>query len=95
MDIIEEEKLIENAANVGEYLIIELKKLPGIKEVRGIGLMIGLEFEQPIKEIRNKLLTEQKVFTGVAGLHTIRFLPPLSLRLDEAKEFVATLKKCI
>jgi acetylornithine aminotransferase len=95
LDVLEEEKLIENAAKVGDFLIAELQKLPGIKEVRGVGLMIGLEFEQPIKEIRNKLLFEEKVFTGVAGLHTIRLLPPLSLSQDEAQEFLKRLRRCI
>lgn len=94
LDIIEEEKMIENAAKVGEFLLAELKKLP-IKEVRGRGLMIGLEFEQPIKEIRTKLLFEQKVFTGVAGTNTIRLLPPLCLTMDDAKEFIKRFKACL
>lgn len=95
LDIMTEEKLVENAAKVGDFLIAELKKIDGIKEVRGTGLMIGLEFENPIKEIRTKLLFEQKVFTGVAGLNTIRLLPPLCLTMDDAKEFLTRLKKCL
>jgi acetylornithine aminotransferase len=95
LEIMEEEQLIENTAKVGDFLISELKKFPGIKEIRGSGLMIGLEFEQPIKEIRSKLLFEQKVFTGVAGSHIIRLLPPLSLSMDEAKEFLVRFKKCL
>lgn len=95
LDIIEKENLIENAAKVGAYLLDELKKIDGIKEVRGRGLMIGLEFEQPIKEIRTKLLFEQKVFTGVAGTNTIRLLPPLCLTIDDAKEFIARFKRCL
>lgn len=95
LDIIEKENLIENAAKVGAYLLEELKKIDRIKEVRGRGLMIGLEFEQPIKEIRTKLLFEQKVFTGVAGTNTIRILPPLSLSMAEAQEFIARFKKCL
>jgi acetylornithine aminotransferase len=87
--------LIENAKEVGEFLISELKKLSGIKEVRGRGLMIGLEFEQPVTEIRRKLLFEEKVFTGVAGQHTIRLLPPLVLTMDQAKDFLVRLKKCL
>ena len=50
--------------------------------------MIGIEFEESIKEVRSKLLFEEKVFTGVAGTHTIRLLPPLCLTMDEAKEFI-------
>ena len=92
MDVMEEEQLVDNAARVGEYLKTELKKLPQIKEVRGQGLMIGMEFEQPIKELRLKLLKEQHVFTGVSGTNVIRLLPPLCLSMDEAKEFIDRLK---
>lgn len=95
LDIMEEEKLIENAANVGDYLLAELRQLPGIKEIRGRGLMIGIEFEESIKEVRNRLLFEEKVFTGVAGTHTIRLLPPLCLSLDEAAEFIKRFKKVL
>lgn len=65
LDVIEQEGLVANAAKVGAYLLEELKKFTQIKEVRGRGLMIGLEFEEPIKELRLKLLKEQHVFTGV------------------------------
>lgn len=92
MDVMEEEQLVDNAARVGEFLMTELKKLPQIKEVRGQGLMIGMEFEQPIKELRLKLLKEQHVFTGVSGTNVIRLLPPLCLSMDEAKEFITRLK---
>ena len=95
LDIMENEKLVDNAAKVGEFLIEELHKLPGIKEVRGRGLMIGIEFEESIKEVRSKLLFEEKVFTGVAGTNTIRLLPPLCLTMDEAKEFLARFKKVL
>ena len=95
LDIIEKEHLVDNAAKVGAYLLEELKKFPQIKEIRGRGLMIGLEFDQPIKEIRTKLLYEQKVFTGVAGANTIRLLPPLCLTMDDAKEFISRFKKCL
>ena len=95
LDVLEQENLIENARQVGDFLLEELKKIEGIKEVRGRGLMIGMEFEQPIKEIRTKLLFEQKVFTGVAGTHTIRLLPPLCLTMEQAKEFIARLKNCL
>lgn len=96
LDIIDSENLVDNAAKVGEYLIDELKKIEKIKEVRGRGLMIGIEFEEPIKEIRNqKLLMEQHVFTGVAGANTIRLLPPLCLSIDEAKDFITRFRKCL
>jgi acetylornithine aminotransferase len=95
LDILEKERMIENAANVGEYLIQELKHVRGIKEIRGRGLMIGLEFHESIKEVRSKLLFEEKVFTGVAGTNIIRLLPPLCLSLEEAKEFILRLKKVL
>ena len=95
LDVIEQEQLIENAATVGTYLIEELKKFAQIKEVRGEGLMIGMEFETPIKELRTKLLKEQKVFTGVSGTNVIRLLPPLCLNMEEATEFLNRLKKIL
>jgi acetylornithine aminotransferase len=95
LDVMEQEHLVENAAEVGAYLIEELKKFPQIKEVRGVGLMIGMEFNEPIKEIRRKLLFEQKVFTGVSGTHVIRLLPPLCLTKAEAAEFLERLKRVI
>ena len=95
LDIMENEKLLDNAKNTGDYLIDELAKLPGIKEIRGRGLMIGIEFEGSIKEIRSRLLFEEKVFTGVAGTNTIRLLPPLCLTLEEAKDFMQRFKRVL
>ncbi len=95
LDIMKEENLVENAKNVGDYLMEELRKIPGIKELRGRGLMIGLEFEEPIKEIRRKLLFEEKVFTGVAGTNTIRLLPPLCLTKEEAAAFITRFRRVL
>lgn len=95
LDAMKEENLIQNAAQVGEFLINELKKFKGIKEVRGRGLMIGLEFEEPIKELRKKLLFEQKVFTGVSGTNVIRLLPPLCLKQAEAEDFLTRLSNIL
>lgn len=95
LDVMKEENLIQNAAQVGEFLINELKKFKGIKEVRGRGLMIGLEFEEPIKELRKKLLFEQKVFTGVSGTNIIRLLPPLCLKQAEAEDFLTRLSNIL
>lgn len=95
LDVMKEENLIENAAKVGAHLMKELKSFKGIKELRGLGLMIGMEFEEPIKEIRSKLLFEQKVFTGVSGTNVIRLLPPLCLSMAEADEFLERLHKVI
>ena len=95
LDVIEQEGLVANAAKVGAYLLEELKKFPQIKEVRGRGLMIGLEFEEPIKELRLKLLKEQHVFTGVSGTNVLRLLPPLCLSMDEAALFLERFKKVL
>jgi acetylornithine aminotransferase len=80
---------------VGNYLLEELKKLNGIKEVRGQGLMIGIEFDEPVKDIRSRLLFEERVFTGVSGTNTIRLLPPLTLTMEQAKEFIARFKRVL
>jgi acetylornithine aminotransferase len=84
LDVIEQEKLIDNAARVGDFLIKECQSLAQIKEVRGLGLMIGLEFDKSIKELRKNLLFEHHVFTGVSGSNVIRLLPPLSLSMGQA-----------
>lgn len=95
LEVMEKENLVENAAKVGDYLRQELRKMPQIKEVRGLGLMIGLEFEQSVKELRRKLLFEQHVFTGVSGTNVIRILPPLCLSMQEADDFLTRFEKCL
>uniref|UniRef100_UPI0035A00047 aminotransferase class III-fold pyridoxal phosphate-dependent enzyme n=1 Tax=Prevotella heparinolytica TaxID=28113 RepID=UPI0035A00047 len=89
------ESLVENAAKVGAYLQQELKKMPQIKDVRGLGLMIGLEFEAPIKELRLRLLKEHHVFTGVSGTNVIHLLPPLCLSLKETDIFLERLRRVL
>lgn len=95
IDVMEEEKLMENANSVGNFLMKELRGIEGIKEVRGRGLMIGIEFEKPIKEIRRRLLFEEHVFTGVSGTNVIRLLPPLTLTIEQAAEFIDRFKRVI
>jgi len=95
LDVFEQEHLVENAACVGAFLLEELRKIKGIKEVRGKGLMIGLEFEEPIKELRLRLLHEQHVFTGASGTNVLRLLPPLCLSMEEAKDFINRLNKVL
>ncbi|MEG1586208.1 MAG: aminotransferase class III-fold pyridoxal phosphate-dependent enzyme [Bacteroidales bacterium] len=97
LDIIAKENLIENAAEIGDYLLEKLHemRIPGIREIRGRGLMIGLEFEESAKEIRQKLLFEQKVFTGAAGTTVIRLLPPLCLTKQQADLFLERLAKSL
>ncbi|MBQ1973071.1 MAG: aminotransferase class III-fold pyridoxal phosphate-dependent enzyme, partial [Paraprevotella sp.] len=95
LDVIEENSLIENAAKVGQYLIDSIRemKLPHVVDVRGKGLMIGIELDVPYKEIRTKLLFEEHCFTGCSGTNVLRLLPPLSLTMDEAADFLERLKR--
>ena len=95
LDIFEEEGLIDNAALVGAYLLSELQGLPGIKEVRGRGLMIGIELEFPAKELRRRLIFDEQVFTGAAGTNIVRLLPPLSLTMEEAETFLTRFKRLL
>ncbi len=96
LDVMEDEKLVENAAKVGKYLIDELRKMPEVKEVRGLGLMIGLEVEGFTgSELRRKLLFEHHIFTGGAGQYTVRLLPALSLSMDEADHFLTEFRKAV
>lgn len=93
LDIMKEEKLMDNATQTGNYLFGEIEKIGGYKELRGKGLMIGIEFDFPIKELRNKLLFEHKLFTGVAGANTLRLLPSLTLGRPEADRFLNALSE--
>ena len=98
LDIMEEEHLVENAAKVGAYLIAELKKLIGschVVDVRGEGLMIGIEFDIPYKEPRTRLIKEEHCFTGCSGTNVIRLLPPLCLSMDEAQQFIEKFKRVL
>lgn len=95
LEVMQEENLLDNVNAVGNYLMSELKKLPQIKEVRGCGLMIGMEFEEPIKEIRRRLLFEEHVFTGVSGTNVIRLLPPLTLTMEQASDFIERFKRVL
>lgn len=93
LDVIEEEKLIENAARVGEKAIARLKELGGrIKEVRGRGLMIGIEIDGDAPAERKRLLFEDKIFTGGAGATTIRLLPALNVTSDMLNQFIDALQ---
>ena len=98
LDIMEKEHLVENAAKVGNFLITELKKLVGsyhIVDVRGEGLMIGIELDIPYKEPRTRLIKEEHCFTGCSGTNVIRLLPPLCLSMDEAQQFIEKFKKVL
>ncbi|MBO5660618.1 MAG: aminotransferase class III-fold pyridoxal phosphate-dependent enzyme [Bacteroidaceae bacterium] len=98
LDVMEQEELVENARQVGEYLMERLKELqqeqPHIVDVRGRGLMIGVELDIPYKEVRNRLLFQEHCFTGCSGTNVIRLLPPLSVSKEQADAFVEKLKRC-
>ena len=89
LDIIKDEKLLENAAKMGEYLMVALRKIAGVKEVRGFGLMVGVELEIPCASIRNALLSEHNIFTGSSSdKNTIRILPALNIGEEELDIFL-------
>ena len=93
LEVIEQEKLMENAAELGEWLIAELKSIPQIKEVRGMGLMLGMSFDFPVAELRKNLLFGHKIFTGSAGdKNTMRLLPSLAVTKEELNQFLEALK---
>lgn len=97
LDVMEDEHLVENAASVGQYLLDELQKakLPHVTEVRGCGLMIGVELDIPYKEVRNKLLFEEHCFTGCSGTNVLRLLPPLCLTKNEASDFLTRFERVL
>ncbi len=88
LDILENENLIQNAEETGNYLMEKLAGISSDIQIRGKGLMIGLEFPFPVSEFRKKLLFDHKIFTGVSGQNMIRLLPPLSLSKNEADIFL-------
>ena len=103
LDVMEEEGLVENARMVGEYLMERLRSLTTadttygteILDVRGRGLMIGVDLSVPHKEVRSRLVYEQHCFTGCAGTNVLRLLPPLCLTKAEADDFIERLKKAL
>ena len=97
LDVIEQEHLIENAGEVGNYLMEKIKGLnhPKIKDVRGRGLMIGIELAEDQKPVRERLVYEQHVFTGCSGQNLLRLLPPLTFTKELADEFIDRLQKAL
>lgn len=92
LEIIEQNNLMSNAETVGNYLVEELKKLPNIKEIRGKGLMIGIELPEELKDVKKNLLFKHKIFTGEAKPNVIRLLPALNITKVEADVFLTALK---
>ena len=97
LDVIESEHLVENAASVGEYLIDRLKaaNLPHVVDVRGRGLMVGIELDVPYKEIRTRLVKELHCFTGCSGTNVIRLLPPLCITRADVDDFISRFKQAL
>ena len=94
-EVMQSEKLVENAARVGEHLLAALRQMPGLDDVRGRGLMIGIDTPEPAADVRRRLLFDRHIFTGGAGSHTVRLLSPLSLTIDEADRFLSNFKDTI
>ena len=97
LDVFEEENLVENAYEVGNYLIEKVKALnsPRIKDVRGRGLMVGIDLDCPHADVRKPLIYQEHCFTGCAGTNILRLLPPLCLTKAEADDFIERLRKCL
>ena len=92
LEVIEQDNLMNNAEEVGNYWIEELKKLPKIKEVRGRGLMIGIDLPEELKDVKKNLLFKHKIFTGESKPNVIRLLPALNIGKKEADIFLTALK---
>lgn len=95
LEVIESENLIQHAKLVGNHLMHELGLIPEISNVRGMGLMIGFDVPEHVKELKSILLHQCKIFTGEAKPNVIRLLPSLALTMEDAEIFIASLKKAI
>lgn len=95
LEVIEEEQLIQHAKKIGDHLMSELKAISEIYNVRGLGLMIGFDVPDELKQLKSILLQEYKIFTGEAKPNVIRLLPSLALTMEDAEIFIASLKKAI
>ncbi len=95
LEVIEKEQLMHNAASIGEFLMQELKSIPAISGVRGLGLMIGFDVPDELKNLKKILLKEHKIFTGEAKPNVIRLLPSLALSKTDAATFIDSLKSAI
>jgi len=93
VEVIEKENLVQNAAQVGQYLMDELNKIPQLQNVRGRGLMIGFDVPEAFKDLRKNLLWKHKIFTGEAKPNVIRLLPSLALRKKDADQLLEAIKE--
>lgn len=93
LETLENENLLKNVETVYNFLVQELEAIPSIKKIKGKGLMLGVEFDFPIKEIRTQLLNEYHIFTGAsANPNLLRILPPLVIEKEQTKPFIEALK---
>jgi len=95
LEVMEKDNLMQNAEEVGNYLIAELKKFEQVKEVRGRGLMIGIELPEELANVKKELLFTHRIFTGEAKPNVIRLLPALNLNKDQADEFLTAFRKLV
>ncbi|MBV6645261.1 MAG: aspartate aminotransferase family protein [Cyclobacteriaceae bacterium] len=96
LDVIKKEKLVDNAKTIGQYLMSELGKLNGVSEIRGRGLMVGIDLPVEAKSVRSKLLLDHHIFTGSSSnAHTLRLLPPLNITREELDIFLGSIKKVL
>jgi acetylornithine/N-succinyldiaminopimelate aminotransferase len=93
LEVIEKEKLMANAGELGDYLMKELENLPGIDNIRGAGLMIGFDVKENNPQLKKNLLWKQRIFTGEAKPNVIRLLPSLALKKEEADVFLEAIRK--
>ena len=93
MKVIRKENLLENARKMGDYLLNALRGNKAIKELRGRGLMIGIELQPEYEDLRNRLLFEEHIFTGGAGKRVIRLLPPLCISKEDCDRFIEAFNK--
>ena len=95
LDVIEKENLVDNATEMGDYFLSQLKRCAGIKSIRGRGLMIGVELEPEYADLRNLLLIDHHIFTGGSKNNVLRLLPPLCITKTEIDIFIESFKKAI
>jgi acetylornithine aminotransferase len=93
LEVIEEASLLEHAASMGGYIMDELKNIPTLQNVRGRGLMIGFDLPNEHKDLRKKLLSEHKIFTGEAKPNVVRLLPALNIRKEDADKLIEAIKQ--
>ncbi|MCZ6694238.1 MAG: aminotransferase class III-fold pyridoxal phosphate-dependent enzyme, partial [Bacteroidetes bacterium] len=96
LDILKKEHLIENAARLGEILMTHIKQISSVKSVRGKGLMIGVEFDYHVVDLRNRLVSDHSIFTGnAANPNTLRLLPPLCITSQQVDYFLEKLESAV